>query len=122
MRLGLLLLLLAIALALFLYLIIGSPISRTPTDAKQRIVDGKYDVVIDVRTPEEWKQGHHPKSISIPIGEFVTTLPATVPNKDARILIVCRKGIRSHAAAQMAIDLGYTNVEWVSGLHNGLAD
>lgn len=95
---------------------------RTPDEAKQRIATDKYDYVIDVRTSEEWGKGHHPNAISIPIGEFVTKLPATIPNKDARILIVCRKGIRSSAAALMARDLGYTNVEWVTGLHNGLAE
>lgn len=96
--------------------------SRTPKEARQGIRAGKYDVIIDVRTPEEWAQGHHPKAISIPIKEFITKLPTTVPNKDARILIVCRKGIRSKAAARMAKELGYTHVKWVSGLHNGLRE
>jgi rhodanese-related sulfurtransferase len=116
-----------VALVLFATLIYIATIytrnpSRTPQEARERIRATKYDVVIDVRTPEEWTQGHHSKAISIPIGEYVTKLPETVPNKDARILIICRKGIRSKAAALIAKDLGYTNVEWVSGLHNGLQD
>jgi rhodanese-related sulfurtransferase len=116
-----------VALVLFALLIYIATIytrnpSRTPQEARERIRAGKYDVVIDVRTPDEWAQGHHSNAISIPIGEFVTKLPETVPNKDARILIVCRKGIRSKAAALMAKDLGYTHVEWVAGLHNGLRE
>lgn len=109
------------AVALFSILVYMPRKYRTSDEAKQRIAKNNYDVIIDVRTPEEWNQGHYPNAVSIPIGEFITKLPATVPDKNARILIVCRKGIRSKAAAQMANDLGYTNVEWVTGLHNGLA-
>lgn len=93
---------------------------RTPEEARRRIDAGLYDIVLDVRTKEEWDEGHHPKAKHLPIDKVVRDLPRVVPNKDARILIVCKRGIRSRAAASMAEDLGYTNVEWVSGLHNGL--
>jgi phage shock protein E len=93
---------------------------RSPEEARRRIDAGIYDIVLDVRTKEEWNEGHHPKSTHLPLDRFVKDLEKLVPNKDAHILIVCKRGIRSRAAASMAEDLGYTNVEWVSGLHNGL--
>jgi phage shock protein E len=93
---------------------------RTPQEARDRIDRDLYDVLLDVRTKEEWNEGHHPKAKHLPLDIFVRELPNLVPNKDSRILIVCKRGIRSRAAASMAEDLGYTNVEWVSGLHNGL--
>lgn len=89
-------------------------------EAKQRIRDGKYDVIVDVRTPEEWALGHHPDAISVPIGEFVTEFPKRVPNQKARILFVCKKGIRAPAAALMARKKGYHHVHAVIGEHNGL--
>ena len=116
----LILLLATIVLLVILYNNFTRNNGITPEEARKRIDENKYDYVIDVRTKEEWSQGHHPRAISIPIGELVSALPIKVQNKDARILIVCRKGIRSKAAASIAKDIGYTNVEYVSGMHNGL--
>ncbi len=95
---------------------------RSPDEARRRIREGKYDVIVDVRTPEEWAAGHRSDAISVPIGEFVTEFPKKVPNREARVLFVCRKGIRAPAAALMARKKGYTHVESVVGEHNGLVD
>ena len=100
----------------------GNRTEFSPAEAKQRIHDGKYDVIVDVRTPEEWLAGHRPDAISIPIGEFVTEFPKKVPNRDMRILFVCRRGIRASAAALMARKKGYTHVHSVDGEHDGLME
>jgi rhodanese-related sulfurtransferase len=93
----------------------------TPNQARQMIDRNDFDYIIDVRTPEEWNKGHHPKSILLPIGEIISQLPKQVPDKNTRILFVCRKGIRSSAAASMARDMGYKNVAYVKGYHYGLS-
>ena len=51
----------------------------SPDEARQRIREGNYDVIVDGRTPEEWATGHRSDAISIPIGEFVTEFPKKVP-------------------------------------------
>lgn len=113
-----------IVLVLILILIlIGIHWNRTEfslEEAKQRIREGKYDVIVDVRTPEEWAAGHHPDAISVPIGEFVTEFPKRVPDREARILFVCKRGIRAPAAALMARKKGYRYADAVVGEHNGL--
>lgn len=38
--------------------------------AKRYIQDGKVDKIVDVRTDLEWKMGHHPKAIHIPVSEI----------------------------------------------------
>ena len=86
-----------------------------PETAKNNLRAGKYDHVVDVRTQEEWDAGHLPNTISIPIGIFVTELPKRIPNKDARILFVCKRGIRAKGVAEMAKQLGYSNVQAMSG-------
>jgi phage shock protein E len=93
----------------------------TPNQARQMIDDGDFDYIIDVRTSEEWNKGHHPKAILLPIGDFVSQLPKRVLDKNSKILFVCRKGIRSSAAASMARDMGYKNVAYVKGYHYGLS-
>ena len=100
----------------------GNRTEFSSAEAKQRIRDGKYDVIVDVRTPEEWVAGHRPDAISIPIGEFVTEFPKKVPNRNTRVLFVCRRGIRASAAALMARKKGYTHVHSVEGEHNGLVE
>lgn len=94
----------------------------SPDEARQRIREGKYDVIVDVRTPEEWQKGHRADAISVPIGVFVTEFPKRVPDREARVLIICRKGVRAEAAALMARKKGYTHVHYVEGDHDGLVE
>lgn len=92
----------------------------TPDEARRLISKNKFDYIIDVRTPEEWNKGHHPKAVLIALADFTTELPQKIQNKNSNILFVCRKGIRSSAAAAMARDLGFKNVSYVKGYHYGL--
>lgn len=100
----------------------GEKVEISPEEARERIRQGKYDVIVDVRTPEEWATGHRPDAVSVPIGEFVTAFPKKVPSKETRVLFVCRKGIRAPAAALMAQKKGYSQVQAVVGDHNGLVE
>lgn len=97
-----------------------SKVEISPEEAREQIRQGKYDVIVDVRTPEEWARGHRSDAISIPIGEFVTKFPKRVSQKDSRILFVCKRGIRAPAAALMAQKKGYHRVQAVVGEHDGL--
>jgi hypothetical protein len=36
---------------------------------------GKYDYIVDVRTKQEWNEGHLENTLSIPIGNLVNELP-----------------------------------------------
>lgn len=87
----------------------------TAAQARRLVAAGAFDHVVDVRTDAEWKEGHLPDTVSIPIGDFVTALPARIPNKDARILFVCKKGIRASAVVTMAEKLGYSNTQAMMG-------
>jgi hypothetical protein len=111
----------AVLLGLGLWLWLArSKVEISPEEARERIRQGKYDVIVDVRTPEEWARGHRSDAISIPIGEFVTEFPKKVSRRDDRILFVCKRGIRAPAAALMAQKKGYLNVQAVVGDHDGL--
>lgn len=80
----------------------------------------QYDYLLDVRTPSEWNELHHPQATLIPIGTFVTDLPMTVPDKQSKLLIYCKRGIRAEAAAKIAERLGYSNVYWLDGTFQDL--
>jgi phage shock protein E len=93
----------------------------TPEEFVEKINNKDYNYILDVRTQEEWNEGHHPSATLIPIGEFVSELPKQVKNKGAKLLIYCKKGIRAEASAKIAERLGYTNVYWLDGTYGELS-
>ena len=77
----------------------------------------KADIVIDVREPAEYAEGHIKGAVSVPRGmlEFqVADLPAA-SNRDADIVLYCKGGGRAALAAQSLASLGYTHVVSISG-------
>jgi phage shock protein E len=93
----------------------------TPEEFVEKINNKDYNYILDVRTQEEWNEGHHPSATLIPIGQFVSELPKQVKNKDAKLLIYCKRGIRAEASAKIAERLGYTNVYWLDGTYGELS-
>ncbi|QED46657.1 rhodanese-like domain-containing protein [Cytobacillus dafuensis] len=75
--------------------------------AKKLIEDNKVEV-IDVRTLEEYAEGHIPESSLLPLQELETRISEL--NKEKSYLLVCRSGNRSGQAAQILIDNGFTNI------------
>lgn len=92
----------------------------TPEMAKNNIKYGKYDYIVDVRTKKEWDEDHLKNTINIPIGDFVSELPKRIPDKNTRILFICKKGIRASAVIVIAHKLGYKNVESMIGNYKEL--
>lgn len=80
----------------------------TVIEAKQLITEGKV-TVIDVRTPEEYAEGHIPGSKLVPLQELEGRL-ADLPDKDTQYLIVCRSGNRSAQASDLLVKNGYTRI------------
>jgi rhodanese-related sulfurtransferase len=86
----------------------------TPETAKQQIDNGSY-IILDVREPNEFKQGHIPAAINIPRGLLEFKIAESVPNKDANIITYCKVGGRGALAAMTLKILGYKNVENIAG-------
>lgn len=85
-------------------------------DAKTRMDKDKNVIVVDVRTLEEYNEGHIENAILIPNETIQDKPPEQLPDFDAEILIYCRSGNRSQQAAEKLIDLGYTNVYDFGGI------
>lgn len=75
-------------------------------------------IILDVRTYEEFGQGHIEGAICIPNETIGTEEPELLPDKDALILVYCRSGNRSKQASQKLVDMGYTNVVEFGGIIN----
>ena len=86
--------------------------------AAQLMEDYDDEIVLDVRTPEEYAQAHIPDAINVPNEEIGEDAVAQLPDKDQIILVYCRSGNRSKEAAQKLADQGYTNVIEFGGIND----
>lgn len=73
-------------------------------------------VIVDVRTEEEFRQGHIPNAVLIPNETILFEDPKELPDKSAKILVYCRSGRRSRDAAEKLIEMGYTDVYDFGGI------
>ena len=85
-------------------------------DAKARIDSGDDIIILDVRTQEEFNEGHILGAILIPNETILDEQPELLPDLDAEILIYCRSGNRSAQAANKLIAMGYTDVVDFGGI------
>lgn len=79
-------------------------------EAKIKMDEGGEYILLDVRTEEEFKAGRIDGAILIPVNEIKDRAEEELEDKDALILVYCRSGRRSAAAAEELASLGYTNV------------
>ena len=88
----------------------------TAEEAKQ-IMDSEEDyIILDVRTQDEYDQGHIPGAILIPDTEIKAKAEDVLTDKDQIILVYCRSGRRSKLAAEALVELGYTNIKEFGGI------
>ena len=80
--------------------------------------ENKDYVIVDVRTPDEYKEGHIPNAINIPNETINETVYNKLKDKNQLILIYCRSGSRSRQAAYKMQKLGYTNLVDFGGIMN----
>ncbi len=88
----------------------------TAEEAKKMMDDTESIIVLDVRTQEEYEEGHIKDSLLIPDYEITETAETVLTDKSAAILVYCRSGRRSANASQALADLGYENVYDFGGI------
>lgn len=96
----------------------------TVDELNAKIENSEDFFLIDVRQPKEFEIGNIPYSVLIPRGllefkigdtEFWTEAQWYVPEKDAEIIIYCKKGDRGILATKTLSELGYSNVKNLKG-------
>ena len=86
----------------------------------ERYLKEENAVLLDVRTNEEYADGHIEGSINLPIGE-IDRAGTVIADKDAPVYVCCRSGKRSERAAAYLKGNGYTKVNDIGGIlsYNG---
>lgn len=88
----------------------------SPQEAKVMLDGRENAILLDVRSQEEYDEGHIQGAIVIPDTEIADRAPGELSHKEATILVYCRSGRRSKLAAQILADMGYTQVYEFGGI------
>ena len=88
----------------------------TAQQAKEIMDTEEGYIILDVRTEEEYAEGHIPNAILIPDYEIAEKAERVLTDKDQQILVYCRSGRRSKLAAEALVELGYTNIKEFGGI------
>ena len=87
-------------------------------EAVKMMKNEKNFMILDVRRPDEYAEGHIPGAINVPNEEIGTAEIAELPSKSQLILVYCRSGRRSKEAAGKLAKLGYTNIVEFGGIQD----
>ena len=91
-------------------------VNITAEEAKQIMDSEEGYIILDVRTQEEYDEGHIPGAIVISHEEIAEKPEEVLTDKDQLILVYCRSGRRSKIAAEALLELGYTNIKEFGGI------
>lgn len=80
-----------------------------------QIINEDGTIVIDIRSAADFKQGHIVGAKNLSVPDIPNQAEKLCKNKDAAILICCKSGMQSGAAANQFKLLGYTNIYTLSG-------
>ncbi|WP_343253240.1 rhodanese-like domain-containing protein [Ligaoa zhengdingensis] len=83
-----------------------------------QLENGAY--IVDVRTAEEYTNGHIPGALHIPVDRVAEQLESYIPDKTAKIIFYCSMGGRSQTALETALTEGYSLVYNLGGLDDGV--
>ena len=110
------------ALVVIIALIALDPLRRKASGVQSvsavqvpQLVNHESAVVIDVSSAGEYKEGHIPNAISIPVAELDKNLKRLQKYKDKPVVLSCRSGTRSNKAAAVLRKNEFTRLYVLSG-------
>jgi rhodanese-related sulfurtransferase len=91
----------------------------SPAAVVKRVQANEGTILLDVRTPEEYKALHLENALLLPVQELSAETLSDIglgeDAKDKEIVLYCRSGARSKTAYDIMTSLGYTNIVSVAG-------
>ncbi|MEG0805315.1 MAG: rhodanese-like domain-containing protein [Lachnospiraceae bacterium] len=86
-------------------------------EAQDRMEEEDNYLIVDVRRPDEYEQGHIPNAVNLPLEFIGRTRPGSLPNLEQRIFIYCGGGNRSRQASEKLSEMGYTGIYEFGGIN-----
>jgi rhodanese-related sulfurtransferase len=99
-----------------LFFVLAATMASTDINAEAMLAMEKSErLLLDVRTVEEYTNGHIPTSVNIPLNEIATRLSHLSEFKDSPVVVYCRSGLRAGKAIAILEENGFTNVMHLEG-------
>ena len=92
--------------------------STTPLISQEQLIQSQQSssvTIIDVRSVEEFNDGHVPGAINIPHDQIQHHLDQLLPLKEQKVAVYCRSGRRAAIAEKAMMELGLKNVHHLEG-------
>ncbi len=83
--------------------------------AKNIIKYGNNVILIDVRSEQEFNEGHIEGSVNVPVYELKKDCEKYLKDKQTTIILYCQSGMRSRKALKILQDKGYKNLYEIKG-------
>lgn len=80
---------------------------------------GDRPTVLDVREQWEWEAGHIDESTHLPLSQLKADVEKLFPEKKEELIICCATDNRSAMAGKQLMEMGYTDVKYLSGGYSG---
>lgn len=93
--------------------------SLSVEQAHQIIQSDNHAMIVDVRTPEEFKNGHLKNAVSIPLGSLEQHTSKF--SQGQKLLVYCQSGNRSVAASRVLSSKGFTPYNVKGGINAWIA-
>ena len=95
----------------FLHFFSRNKIDESVKEAREKT----GSILLDVRTPEEYRSGHIPGSRNIPL-QNLEQADTVLKDKDAPLYLYCQSGARSSMATALLRSMGFTQVSDMGGI------
>lgn len=84
-------------------------------NAKVILKNDKEAILLDVRSPQEYKEEHLEGSINIPLYDLSKMSENTIKSKECTIVVYCQSGNRSRKAVDILSNQGYESLYNIKG-------
>ena len=91
------------------------PATITPSALAARLTAGEAITVLDVRTPEEFAEGHVPGAVNIPYDQVAQRLAELESSRNTDIVAYCRSGRRTGLALETLKANGFARLLHLQG-------
>ncbi|MDD2370401.1 MAG: rhodanese-like domain-containing protein [Firmicutes bacterium] len=95
---------------------VAKVIKISTEEANKRLGSEKDVILVDVRTPEEYKGEHIKDAILLPLDTISKKAGEVIPDKEAIYFVYCRSGNRSATASSILVEMGYKNIFDLGGI------
>lgn len=96
----------------------AGPKRVTAAELTEQIQNSRAPLILDVRSEEEYAEGHIPGAVNIPYDQLGSRLAEIDVAKTDEIVVHCRSGHRAGIAEKILIEAGYSDVRDLDGHMN----